>query len=90
MRINPADPGGLVPAIIAVDVNPAKLEFDGKTKYFDYKPAAEVLFQERRREAEESALDLSRALATAIDAELRSIQELSALATTAPEEGGEE
>jgi very-short-patch-repair endonuclease len=26
------------------------LEFDGKTKYFDYKPTAEVLFQERRRE----------------------------------------
>jgi very-short-patch-repair endonuclease len=28
------------------------LEFDGKTKYFDYKPAAEVLFQERQREKE--------------------------------------
>jgi very-short-patch-repair endonuclease len=26
------------------------LEFDGKTKYFDYKPTAEVVFQERRRE----------------------------------------
>ncbi|MBT2531229.1 hypothetical protein J7E83_03635 [Arthrobacter sp. ISL-48] len=26
------------------------LEFDAKTKYFDYKPTAEVLFQERRRE----------------------------------------
>ncbi|WP_427173504.1 type IV toxin-antitoxin system AbiEi family antitoxin domain-containing protein [Arthrobacter sp. 92] len=26
------------------------LEFDGKTKYFDFKPTAEVLFQERRRE----------------------------------------
>ncbi|MEO8284009.1 MAG: hypothetical protein ABI568_11500 [Pseudarthrobacter sp.] len=26
------------------------LEFDGKTKYFDYKPTAEVLFQERQRE----------------------------------------
>jgi len=26
------------------------LEFDGKTKYFDYKPTAEVLFEERRRE----------------------------------------
>jgi predicted transcriptional regulator of viral defense system len=26
------------------------LEFDGKTKYFDYKPTAEVIFQERRRE----------------------------------------
>ncbi|HEY1157442.1 MAG TPA: type IV toxin-antitoxin system AbiEi family antitoxin domain-containing protein, partial [Arthrobacter sp.] len=26
------------------------LEFDGKTKYFDYKPAAEVLYQERQRE----------------------------------------
>lgn len=26
------------------------LEFDGKVKYFDYKPTAEVLFQERRRE----------------------------------------
>jgi hypothetical protein len=26
------------------------LEFDGKAKYFDYKPAAEVLFEERRRE----------------------------------------
>lgn len=26
------------------------LEFDGKTKYFDYRPTAEVLFQERRRE----------------------------------------
>ncbi|MCU1522158.1 MAG: hypothetical protein JWM01_2963 [Arthrobacter sp.] len=26
------------------------LEFDGKTKYFDYKPTPEVLFQERRRE----------------------------------------
>ena len=26
------------------------LEFDGKVKYFDYKPTSEVLFQERRRE----------------------------------------
>ena len=26
------------------------LEFDGKVKYFDYKPTAEVVFQERRRE----------------------------------------
>lgn len=26
------------------------LEFDGKTKYFDYKPTADVLFEERRRE----------------------------------------
>ena len=26
------------------------LEFDGKTKYFDYRPTAEVLFEERRRE----------------------------------------
>ncbi|MEE2522549.1 type IV toxin-antitoxin system AbiEi family antitoxin domain-containing protein [Pseudarthrobacter sp. J75] len=26
------------------------LEFDGKTKYFDYRPTEEVLFQERRRE----------------------------------------
>ncbi|MFF1882735.1 hypothetical protein ACFVVC_14865 [Pseudarthrobacter sp. NPDC058196] len=26
------------------------LEFDGKTKYFDYSPTAEVLFQERQRE----------------------------------------
>ncbi|VXC12720.1 type IV toxin-antitoxin system AbiEi family antitoxin domain-containing protein [Arthrobacter sp. 8AJ] len=26
------------------------LEFDGKTKYFDYKPTDEVLFQERQRE----------------------------------------
>ncbi|MDP9986157.1 very-short-patch-repair endonuclease [Arthrobacter oryzae] len=26
------------------------LEFDGKTKYFDYKPTPEVLFQERQRE----------------------------------------
>lgn len=26
------------------------LEFDGKTKYVDYKPTAEVLFQERQRE----------------------------------------
>lgn len=26
------------------------LEFDGKVKYFDYKPTAEVLFQERQRE----------------------------------------
>jgi very-short-patch-repair endonuclease len=26
------------------------LEFDGKTKYFDYRPTPEVLFQERRRE----------------------------------------
>ncbi|KRE66866.1 MULTISPECIES: type IV toxin-antitoxin system AbiEi family antitoxin domain-containing protein [Micrococcaceae] len=26
------------------------LEFDGKTKYFDYGPTAEVLFQERQRE----------------------------------------
>lgn len=26
------------------------LEFDGKVKYFDYKPTAEVLYQERRRE----------------------------------------
>jgi len=26
------------------------LEFDGKTKYFDYKPTAEVLYQERQRE----------------------------------------
>ena len=26
------------------------LEFDGKTKYFDYKPTGEVLFQERQRE----------------------------------------
>ncbi|AXJ09826.1 type IV toxin-antitoxin system AbiEi family antitoxin domain-containing protein [Arthrobacter sp. PM3] len=26
------------------------LEFDGKTKYFDYKPTAEVLYEERRRE----------------------------------------
>ena len=36
----------------------------------------DYLYQERRREAEESALELSRALATAVDAELRSIQEL--------------
>ena len=28
------------------------LEFDGKTKYFDYKPTAEVLIQERQREKE--------------------------------------
>jgi very-short-patch-repair endonuclease len=28
----------------------AALEFDGKTKYFDYAPTAEVLYQERRRE----------------------------------------
>ncbi|GAB3551323.1 hypothetical protein GCM10027404_20230 [Arthrobacter tumbae] len=26
------------------------LEFDGRTKYFDYAPTEEVLFQERRRE----------------------------------------
>ncbi|UKA55007.1 type IV toxin-antitoxin system AbiEi family antitoxin domain-containing protein [Arthrobacter sp. FW305-BF8] len=26
------------------------LEFDGKTKYFDYRPTGEVVFQERRRE----------------------------------------
>jgi len=26
------------------------LEFDGKTKYFDYRPTPDVLFQERRRE----------------------------------------
>ena len=26
------------------------LEFDGRVKYFDYKPTAEVIFQERRRE----------------------------------------
>jgi very-short-patch-repair endonuclease len=26
------------------------LEFDGKAKYFDYRPTPEVLFQERRRE----------------------------------------
>jgi very-short-patch-repair endonuclease len=26
------------------------LEFDGKTKYFDYRPTREVLFEERRRE----------------------------------------
>jgi very-short-patch-repair endonuclease len=26
------------------------LEFDGRTKYFDYKPVDEVIFQERRRE----------------------------------------
>jgi|SRR5919205_1321098 very-short-patch-repair endonuclease len=26
------------------------LEFDGRTKYFDYRPTAEVIFQERRRE----------------------------------------
>lgn len=26
------------------------MEFDGKTKYFDYKPTPEVIFQERRRE----------------------------------------
>ena len=26
------------------------LEFDGRTKYFDYAPTDEVLFQERRRE----------------------------------------
>ena len=26
------------------------LEFDGKTKYFDYRPTDEVVFQERRRE----------------------------------------
>ncbi|MFJ6538324.1 hypothetical protein ACIQH5_19025 [Paenarthrobacter sp. NPDC091711] len=26
------------------------LEFDGRTKYFDYKPTDEVIFQERRRE----------------------------------------
>ncbi|MFC8039856.1 hypothetical protein ACFUOZ_10930 [Paenarthrobacter sp. NPDC057355] len=26
------------------------LEFDGRTKYFDYKPTEEVIFQERRRE----------------------------------------
>ena len=26
------------------------LEFDGKIKYFDYSPTAEVLFEERRRE----------------------------------------
>ena len=26
------------------------LEFDGRTKYFDYEPTSEVLLQERRRE----------------------------------------
>ena len=26
------------------------LEFDGKTKYFDYRPTPEVIFEERRRE----------------------------------------
>lgn len=26
------------------------LEFDGEIKYFDFKPTAEVIFQERRRE----------------------------------------
>jgi very-short-patch-repair endonuclease len=26
------------------------LEFDGKVKYFEYKPTDEVVFQERRRE----------------------------------------
>ncbi len=26
------------------------LEFDGKSKYFDFQPTAEVVFQERRRE----------------------------------------
>src|SRR5438105_854124 len=26
------------------------LEFDGRGKYFDFKPTAEVIFQERRRE----------------------------------------
>ncbi|GAB3560437.1 hypothetical protein GCM10027405_10200 [Arthrobacter alkaliphilus] len=28
----------------------AALEFDGKAKYFDYKPTAEVIFEERQRE----------------------------------------
>ncbi|MBO1267626.1 hypothetical protein [Arthrobacter cavernae] len=28
----------------------AAVEFDGKSKYFDYKPTAEVIFEERRRE----------------------------------------
>jgi very-short-patch-repair endonuclease len=26
------------------------LEFDGRTKYFDYRPTAEVIFEERKRE----------------------------------------
>ena len=26
------------------------LEFDGRTKYFDFKPTDEVIFEERRRE----------------------------------------
>ncbi|MDP9693081.1 UNVERIFIED_ORG: hypothetical protein J2X79_000618 [Arthrobacter globiformis] len=26
------------------------LEFDGKTKYFDFRPTGEVVFEERRRE----------------------------------------
>ena len=31
-------------------VEKVALEFDGKTKYFDYRPTAEVIFEERRRE----------------------------------------
>lgn len=31
-------------------VEKVALEFDGKSKYFDYRPTAEVLFEERRRE----------------------------------------
>jgi very-short-patch-repair endonuclease len=33
-----------------VEEEKVALEFDGKTKYFDYRPTAEVLFEERRRE----------------------------------------
>jgi very-short-patch-repair endonuclease len=31
-------------------VEKVALEFDGKSKYFDYRPTDEVLFEERRRE----------------------------------------
>jgi very-short-patch-repair endonuclease len=34
----------------AWDEEKLALEFDGRTKYFDYKPTDEVIFQERRRE----------------------------------------
>ncbi len=57
LRIRPPEPQLEVPSRagrhrldLAWKEEKLALEFDGRTKYFDYKPTAEVLFEERRRE----------------------------------------
>lgn len=49
-QVGVATPAGRYRLDFAWKEKKVALEFDGKTKYFDYKPTAEVLFQERQRE----------------------------------------